>query len=139
MDRYHKYVHTLHVHTQWLSAAIEPTNDKDENDHNETESDADRHALVGPEGADKPSRIILETKCEAARVEELDTTSGGDDWPVRLHLSNGRVYGCDFVIEAKGVVPNTDMLATCPEIEVGGGLCLPVLHTCVCDIFHVLT
>ena len=30
-----------------------------------------------------------------------------DYWPVYVELSNGKVYGCDLVVSATGVVPNT--------------------------------
>lgn len=29
-------------------------------------------------------------------------------WPVYVELTNGTVYGCDFVVSATGVVPNTE-------------------------------
>jgi len=29
------------------------------------------------------------------------------DWPVYVELTNGQVYGCDFVVSATGVTPNT--------------------------------
>ncbi len=32
-----------------------------------------------------------------------------NEWPVYVHLTNGKTYGCDFVISATGVVPNTAM------------------------------
>lgn len=64
-------------------------------------------------------------------MEECDTQKAGG-WPILVHLNNGRVFGCDFVVEAKGVVPNTEMLAGCTEIEVRHVyariyLCVPVL------------
>ena len=29
-------------------------------------------------------------------------------WPVYVELTNKAIYGCDFVVSATGVVPNTD-------------------------------
>ena len=29
-------------------------------------------------------------------------------WPVYVRLTNGRTVGCDFIVSATGVVPNTD-------------------------------
>ncbi|XP_072035637.1 pyridine nucleotide-disulfide oxidoreductase domain-containing protein 1-like isoform X2 [Amphiura filiformis] len=29
------------------------------------------------------------------------------EWPVYVHLTNGKTYGCDFVVSATGVTPNT--------------------------------
>lgn len=31
-------------------------------------------------------------------------------WPIWAHLTNGSILGCDFVVSATGVVPNTDVL-----------------------------
>ena len=30
-----------------------------------------------------------------------------ETWPVYVKLTNGKTYGCDLVISATGVVPNT--------------------------------
>ena len=30
-----------------------------------------------------------------------------ESWPVFVELTNDRVYGCDFVVSATGVTPNT--------------------------------
>ena len=30
-----------------------------------------------------------------------------DKWPVFVELTNGKVYGCDFIVSATGVIPNT--------------------------------
>ena len=31
-------------------------------------------------------------------------------WPVYVKLTNGKVYGCDFIVSATGVIPNTTPL-----------------------------
>ena len=41
----------------------------------------------------------------------VNNTAGNDFlltalWPVYITFSNGRVYGCDLVVSATGVVPN---------------------------------
>ncbi|KAK5579377.1 hypothetical protein RB653_009059 [Dictyostelium firmibasis] len=33
-----------------------------------------------------------------------------DDWPVYVKLSNGKLYGCNFIISATGVIPNSTIL-----------------------------
>lgn len=33
-----------------------------------------------------------------------------DSWPVYVELTNGKVYGCDLVVSATGVIPNTSCL-----------------------------
>lgn len=32
------------------------------------------------------------------------------NWPIYVVLSNGKIYGCDFLVSATGVIPNTDVL-----------------------------
>lgn len=32
------------------------------------------------------------------------------DWPVYVQLTNGKTYGCDLVVSATGVVPNSDVM-----------------------------
>lgn len=32
----------------------------------------------------------------------------GGSWPVYIQLTNGKTFGCDFVVSATGVVPNTE-------------------------------
>lgn len=33
-----------------------------------------------------------------------------DEWPIYVKLTNGKVYGCDLVVSATGVVPNSDVI-----------------------------
>lgn len=28
-------------------------------------------------------------------------------WPIYVELTNGNIYGCDFIVSATGVIPNT--------------------------------
>ena len=32
------------------------------------------------------------------------------EWPVYVHLTNGKTYGCDLVVSATGVIPNSDVV-----------------------------
>ncbi len=43
--------------------------------------------------------------------EHLEGASA-DHWPVYVELTNGRVYGCDLIVSATGVVPNTSVFRT---------------------------
>ena len=36
-----------------------------------------------------------------------EATVHASDWPVYVELTNGRTFGCDLVVSATGVVPNT--------------------------------
>ena len=38
---------------------------------------------------------------------EATCTVHASDWPVYVELTNGRTVGCDLVVSATGVVPNT--------------------------------
>lgn len=42
-----------------------------------------------------------------------------DSWPVYVELTNGKVYGCDLVVSATGVVPNTSCLNIVKEASDG--------------------
>eukprot|EP00941_MAST-03F_sp_MAST-3F-sp1_P005623 g5623.t1 len=39
-----------------------------------------------------------------------DSTDKCSDWPLLVRLRNGSIYGCDFLVSATGVTPNTDLL-----------------------------
>ncbi|PKU34950.1 pyridine nucleotide-disulfide oxidoreductase hypothetical protein [Limosa lapponica baueri] len=45
-------------------------------------------------------------------------------WPVYVELTNGKIYGCDFIVSATGVVPNVDPFLDGNDFAVGedGGL-----------------
>ncbi|XP_076010079.1 pyridine nucleotide-disulfide oxidoreductase domain-containing protein 1 [Genypterus blacodes] len=78
----------------------------------------DWHEGVVLRGAEQVSRnVSVEYKCEVEKIytsEELPTspqqTPGSEDgpWPVYVQLTNGKTFGCDFVVSATGVVPNTE-------------------------------
>lgn len=47
------------------------------------------------------------------------------DWPLWAQLSNGRWVGCDLIVEATGVMPNSSMWKRdCAELELAedGGI-----------------
>ena len=46
------------------------------------------------------------------------------DWNIYLELQSGRIFGCDFVVSATGVVPNVEAFVTHAELCVAedGGL-----------------
>ncbi|XP_033113328.1 pyridine nucleotide-disulfide oxidoreductase domain-containing protein 1-like [Anneissia japonica] len=79
----------------------------------------------GGNGASHP--VYVEYECEVQKIltpEEYsqfgqpanilacDTTS--QSWPVYLLLTNGKLYGCDLVISATGVSPNTAPFTNSP-------------------------
>ena len=44
-------------------------------------------------------------------IERHEATVHASDWPVYVELTNGRTFGCDLVVSATGVVPNTSAFA----------------------------
>lgn len=89
--------------------------------------------------------VHLEMECEVQRVllsdefkqlnvpahtvphriaPEHSATSGIVEWPVYVELTNGKLYGCDFIISATGVVPNVEPFLPGNNFDIGedGGL-----------------
>eukprot|EP01025_Chloroclados_australasicus_P019666 TRINITY_DN2073_c1_g1_i2.p1 TRINITY_DN2073_c1_g1~~TRINITY_DN2073_c1_g1_i2.p1 ORF type:complete len:516 (+),score=81.64 TRINITY_DN2073_c1_g1_i2:225-1550(+) len=70
----------------------------------------------------KECNIELEFKCQVEEVSNerpegalYKESDSEQDWPVWVKLTNGLVFGCDVIISAIGVQPNTFMLP--PEIK----------------------
>ncbi|XP_029463390.1 pyridine nucleotide-disulfide oxidoreductase domain-containing protein 1 [Rhinatrema bivittatum] len=107
-------------------------------------------------------RVHIETTCEIKKIylqEEFkqlgeislafpdgdkDAKSDAEIWPVYIELTNGKIYGCDFIVSATGVVPNihlflsgnnfaiaedgglkvdTHMCTSIPDIYAAGDVC----------------
>ncbi|XP_035281268.1 pyridine nucleotide-disulfide oxidoreductase domain-containing protein 1 [Anguilla anguilla] len=87
----------------------------------------DWHEGMKLRGAQEVSRRVhVEYQCEVLKVytaEEflnsqhesqessqcgLDPSSETGLWPVYIKLTNGKTYGCDFIVSATGVTPNTE-------------------------------
>ena len=54
-----------------------------------------------------------------------------EEWPVYVEFTNGKVYGCDIIVSATGVVPNTqwiklagknEKMLDVPELAEDGGI-----------------
>ncbi|XP_065175196.1 pyridine nucleotide-disulfide oxidoreductase domain-containing protein 1-like [Sycon ciliatum] len=71
---------------------------------------------------------ILEPNPELyVKEHSQSTVSTGmkvNDWPVFVRLTNGQLYGCDFVVSATGVLPQVKPFTDCAEFKVAedGGL-----------------
>lgn len=86
------------------------------------------------------SKVQIEYECEIAKVldefekKEFDPTQ---EWPVYVRLTNGKVIGCDFIVSATGVVPNSDIqgLENVKRGEDGGFLVDWKLETSTEDIY----
>nr|XP_023672558.1 pyridine nucleotide-disulfide oxidoreductase domain-containing protein 1 isoform X2 [Paramormyrops kingsleyae] len=84
----------------------------------------DWHADMTLQGAQQVShKVHVEYRCEVQMIytseEHLLRASGqspetgcmppadSGPWPVFVQLKNGKTYGCDFIVSATGVIPNT--------------------------------
>ncbi|XP_069012753.1 pyridine nucleotide-disulfide oxidoreductase domain-containing protein 1 isoform X1 [Embiotoca jacksoni] len=79
----------------------------------------DWHEGIALRGAEQVSRrVSVEYQCEVEKIftseelfyspqQTLRPESAGS-WPVYIQLSNGKTFGCDLVVSATGVVPNTE-------------------------------
>lgn len=112
----------------------------------------DWHSGVEVKGAKQSigHDVHIEYLCEVDSVlkqQELQTSDNitrlhdeGADvmWPTYVLLSNGKCYGCDFVISATGVIPNTAPFLTGNSFSVaenGGLLVDEHLQTSVTDVY----
>lgn len=46
------------------------------------------------------------------------TTSEETSWPVYVELTNGKIFGCDFVVSAIGVTPNIELLLKSANVTI---------------------
>nr|XP_020456883.1 pyridine nucleotide-disulfide oxidoreductase domain-containing protein 1 [Monopterus albus] len=115
----------------------------------------DWHEGIVFRGAEQVSRrVTMEYQCEVEKLftsEELLNSpqqtlkpENGQSWPVYIQLTNGKTFGCDFVVSATGVVPNTEpflhgnnfeladdgglqvddhMMTTEPDVYAAGDVC----------------
>ncbi|XP_024150419.1 pyridine nucleotide-disulfide oxidoreductase domain-containing protein 1 [Oryzias melastigma] len=79
----------------------------------------DWHRGIVLRGAEQVSRrVSVEYQCEVVKIytpeellhsaeQTLKPESAGS-WPVYIQLTNGKTFGCDIIVSATGVVPNTD-------------------------------
>lgn len=71
------------------------------------------------------STVTIEHTCEVKRIitaeEGKNLTS--EEWPVFVELTNGKIYGCDFIVSATGVIPNVNFLKdTNIQLSPDGGI-----------------
>ncbi|KAI1888151.1 hypothetical protein AGOR_G00182080 [Albula goreensis] len=87
----------------------------------------DWHEGIKLKGVQEVShRVHVEYQCEVQKIytaEDFRLSQQGDSqpnsqqasemskvglWPVYIQLTNGKTYGCDFIVSATGVIPNTE-------------------------------
>lgn len=57
-------------------------------------------------------KVQIEYECEIAKVlneSEKNKFDPMQEWPVYVQLTNGKIIGCDFIVSATGVIPNSDI------------------------------
>lgn len=61
---------------------------------------------------DDKARLDMQFECELDEISDGDSVEdqSGTSWPVYATLTNGVVVGCDFIVSATGVRPNTGVL-----------------------------
>ncbi|KAL2102529.1 hypothetical protein ACEWY4_001697 [Coilia grayii] len=96
----------------------------------------DWHEGISLRGAQKGSHnVTVEYQCGVESISTQQDTSHAPPagqsqspkegtWPVYVQLTNGKTYGCDFIVSATGVVPNTEPFLHSNSFAVGadGGL-----------------
>lgn len=120
----------------------------------------DWHEGLHLKGAKELShKVIIESLCEIKKIylqEEFqlsqkvslaftkaqhvtrDAEPDQEPWPVYVELTNGKIYGCDFIVSATGVVPNVQPFLDNNNFSLGedGGLKVDkYMHTSLPDIY----
>lgn len=79
---------------------------------------------------DSQRRVTIETEVEIKKILEpvdvkqsgrtiTDLNSEEEEWPVYVELTNGKIYGCDFIVSAIGVTPNISAFLEGNNFKVG--------------------
>lgn len=63
-------------------------------------------------------RLVIEFRSQVEEITNEPTDASYQDdgvgWDMYVKLTNGKTYGCDFIVSATGVIPNTSFLG--PEV-----------------------
>lgn len=67
--------------------------------------------------------VQVEYESEVLKImDPSEITDGQKDWPIYAQLTNGKIVGCDLIVSATGVTPNSDMAGLeCLKKENDGG------------------
>ncbi|XP_076381739.1 pyridine nucleotide-disulfide oxidoreductase domain 1 [Megalopta genalis] len=60
----------------------------------------------------KSAKIQVEYECEIVKIlndSEKKEFDPSEEWPVYVELTNGKIIGCDFIVSATGVIPNSNI------------------------------
>lgn len=86
------------------------------------------------------TNVQVEYECEVSKLltsDELKQSNPTEEWPVYAELTNGKIVGCDLIISATGVTPNSDIcgLETLKRGEDAGLLVDWKLETSEKDVY----
>ena len=109
----------------------------------------DWHSGINVEGNQESRRgVTVEYECHVKKLwrrEDFELSERRETkpvsskaWPVYVELSNDKVYGCDVVVSATGVIPNGDLIspALFERDPVDGGIVVDDnLRTSAKDVF----
>ncbi|PNF30166.1 Pyridine nucleotide-disulfide oxidoreductase domain-containing protein 1 [Cryptotermes secundus] len=101
----------------------------------------DWHATFNIHGIHADMRKVTveyETEVKEIRPRADSRDSGGESWAINVHLTNGKIYGCDFIVSATGVVPNSSVFSESGKLILAddGGIKVNwKMETSVPDIF----
>lgn len=59
-----------------------------------------------------PTNVQVEYECEISKLltpDEQKQFDSTEEWPIYAQLTNGKIIGCDLIISATGVIPNSDI------------------------------
>lgn len=58
------------------------------------------------------TNVQVEYECEISKLltpDEQKQFNSTEKWPIYVQLTNGKIIGCDLIISATGVIPNSDI------------------------------
>ncbi|XP_003470377.2 pyridine nucleotide-disulfide oxidoreductase domain-containing protein 1 isoform X1 [Cavia porcellus] len=83
-------------------------------------------------------RLLKKNSLTFPTNHNKSVTTDNETWPVYVELTNEKLYGCDFIVSATGVTPNTELFLHGNNFDVGedGGLKVDDhMHTSLPDIY----
>lgn len=61
---------------------------------------------------DNLKNVKIEYECEVTKIltsDDINELNDKENWPIYIKLTNEKIIGCDFIVSATGVIPNTDI------------------------------
>ena len=83
------------------------------------------------------SEILSPEEFKSRNLKETELNEHcSSEWNVYISLTNGKIFGCDFVISATGVTPSGDNLKHVVDVADDGGILVDeCLRTSAPDIY----